>query len=207
MGRLAFPTPSIALPVTRLTFEVFPALTAVLIREEWSCSTFMDLALLQSASFCAGSENPPLMGFILKCAPLPSLLCASSPGKQASRRSVPATVPTWAALVVSHHLGGLLRFLRLRACCIPLPVSRFARFPASRDLLTPEGVTGPTVAFPADGTPLEESPSSVAGTCHHALLPSCRYLTTRPELPVPKHPNPFDDRHRTATEATIHCLS
>jgi hypothetical protein len=108
-GRLAFPTPSVALPVTRLTFEVFPAHAAVHIRNEWSCNTFMDLALLQSASFCAGSENPPLLGFILQCAPLPFLLCASSPGKQASHRSVPATVPTWAALVVSHHLGGLLR--------------------------------------------------------------------------------------------------
>jgi hypothetical protein len=65
MGRLAFPTSSLALPVTRVTFEVFPARAAVHIREEWSCNTFVALALLQSASVCAGSENPPLMGFIL----------------------------------------------------------------------------------------------------------------------------------------------
>lgn len=37
VGRLAFPTPSLTLPVTRRVFEVFPAHTAVHIREEWSC--------------------------------------------------------------------------------------------------------------------------------------------------------------------------
>jgi hypothetical protein len=122
VGRLAFPTPSLALPVTRMAYEVFPAHAAVHIREEWSCNTFMDLALLQSASICAGFENPPLLGFILKCAPLPFLRCASSPGKQASRRPGPATVRAWAAHVVSHHLGGLLR---AKACGFIAPRYRF----------------------------------------------------------------------------------
>jgi hypothetical protein len=78
--------------------------------------------LLQSASFCAGSENPPLMRFILKYAPLPFLSCASSPGKQASLRPGPARVWAWAVLVVSHHLDGLLR---TGACGFVAPRIRF----------------------------------------------------------------------------------
>jgi hypothetical protein len=108
-GRLAFPASSLALPVTRMAFEVFPARAAVHIREEWSCNTFVALALLQSASVCAGSEDPPLMRFIQKCAPLPFVRCASSPGKQASHRLELAKALAWAVHVVSHHLDGLLR--------------------------------------------------------------------------------------------------
>jgi len=57
-----------------------------------------------------------------KCAPLPFVRCASSLGKQASRRLEPATARTWAALVVSHHLDGLLR---AKACGFVAPRYRF----------------------------------------------------------------------------------
>jgi hypothetical protein len=125
------------------------------------------LVLLQSASVCAGSENPPLMGFILKCAPLPFFHRASSPGKQASRRSGHATVPTWAALVVSHHLGGLLRVI---ACGFIAPRYRFwssLRFHCVPTICLPKQAPGPIRRFPATRfTPFEEYPSSTA-VLHH----------------------------------------
>jgi len=150
-----------------MAFEVFPARAAVHIRKERSCNTFVALALLQSASICAGSEDPPLVRFILKCAPLPSFPCASSPGKQASRWLEPATAQAWAALVVSHHLDGLLR---AKACGFVAPRYRFwssLRFNAGQTCELPKQLTGPTKRIPVTRfTPLEEFPSFVA-VLHH----------------------------------------
>jgi hypothetical protein len=87
------------------------------IREEWSCNTFVALVLLQSASVCAGSENPPLMRFILKCAPLPFVPCASSLGsKLPDGSSLPQLEhgpPSWfrttSTVYSAQRLAGLLR--------------------------------------------------------------------------------------------------
>ena len=95
------------------------------------------------------------------------------------------TVDSRSVHVVSHHLDGFLRILRSRACCIPLPVLRFARFSASRDPRDPK-VCWPAVACPSGASPLEESPSPAAGPCHHGLLPSCRFLSGQSSTSAPK---------------------
>jgi hypothetical protein len=99
-------------------------------------------------------------------------------------RSLQHPVPS----VFSQHLDGFLRFMRSRACCIPLPVLRFARFPASRDRCSRKSL-GPTVAFPTDAPPLEESPSPAAGPRHRGLLPSCRYQATAHPSWTPRCPD------------------
>jgi hypothetical protein len=70
--------------------------------------------------------------------------------------------------------------LRLRACCIPLPIMGSDGFLASRSRLVrplrradPSG--GDAVTIPPSHAPLEESPSPAAVPRHRGPLPSCRY--------------------------------
>lgn len=180
VGRLAFPTPSVALPVTRLTYEVFPAHAAVHIREEWSCTTFMALALLQSASVCAGFENPPLMRFILS---VPLYRFSNARPLQGSKLPVGRNLPqlqhgppswfrTTSAVYSAHRLAGLLR---------PATGSGVRYVSASGRPRSNRSYRVALLMIPATRfTPLEEFPSFAAVLHHCSRCPLVVTLHSTP---------------------------
>merc|ERR1711970_1130890 len=128
---------------------------------------------------CRSTAHQPLLKFIyLGCPafdlsenrPLPGVVSDAL-------RPAPATAPTRSALVVSHHLDGLLRF-RARIYCNTIPNRVHCVSPPN--LLSPKAETSstddsriPTAQF----TPLEEFPSPAAVPCHHGRCHSRRLPT------------------------------
>jgi hypothetical protein len=127
---------------------------------------------------------------------------ASTPPDPRVRLRLPATTPTTcSALVVSHHLDGLLReravsLLRLTAG------QRFTAFPARSSSATPpkRSQWSGSELFPQRVfTPLEGFPSSAAVPCHHG-----RCLLDVPLTPALPSPPP---KSRTLQPATVPSVS
>jgi hypothetical protein len=195
-GPWSFPAPSLALPVTRWTFEGTDGSPSFMLDRLAAFSRAVPapvvFAPLQSCRFSPRSViRPPLLGFV-RPGPPPAHRCASCfPATHHpsidmlsgvhSQRNV-ATAPSAPGqpdqksrsdLVVSHHLAGLLRRLlreendTLR--CLEsrgLVASRYRSWGSPR-FQSGHPVARPTIPFPRRYAPLEGFHPIAAVPCHH----------------------------------------
>jgi hypothetical protein len=134
------------------------------------------------SSALAGSVHPsarPLPGACLPASdgPRPRLPARSEDRATCSLRRHPARGTARSDLVVSHHLAGFLRAL-VAGLLHPATghgVHRVWRAPALTSPRTSPPFHQISGRLPHDERPFGAFPSSAAGPCHHALLPSCRY--------------------------------
>jgi hypothetical protein len=118
--------------------------------------------------------------------------CASTPGSRSFRRTGAARRRSCSALVVSHHLDGLLR-TGVAGLLHPATGWGFAAFRACRQMSRPRAARRAGDSPRGAVRTLRRVPSSAAGNASLRPLPSCRYRPARREVrpkPVPRRPLP-----------------
>ena len=167
----------------QLTFRVFPDRRPTTPhRVIWATSMGFGCSpepITTTGMRCRSTAHQPLLKFIyLGCPAFDLSENRPLPGVVSNAlRPAPAKAPTRSALVVSHHLDGLLRF-RARIYCNTMPNRVHCVSPPN--LLSSKAETSSTgdSRIPtAQLTPLEESPSPAAVPCHHGRCHSCRLPT------------------------------
>jgi hypothetical protein len=116
------------------------------------------------------TPRPPLLGFVLVCASLPTCLRSSTPGVATEAASPSGigchTDASRSALVVSHHLDGFLRS-QVPGLLHPGAGCEVRRVSATTDCLDPKIVQTGQVTFPSAHSHPSKTCSSPAAVPHH----------------------------------------
>jgi hypothetical protein len=178
-GRLAYPAfPRDLRAVAGLGLQGF-SLTSAVLRRSFGTTAFVAFASPTERSqerWNRLSVIPPLVGF--ECCPPAGIPPARPlPGAEAPFGPALPHASSRSALVVSHHLDGLLR-AKVTGLLHPVTSLGFAAFRACQASTTPEDDAASRVALPATRfTPFEDFPSPAA-VPHHCsrCLPAVTVL-------------------------------